>query len=119
MSIFGDMTEQQQKTRLKQAIKDYPEMPGKISKLIRYYINRDLRGMMEFSEVEMKRADPALVEIIDKKLIKERNHRMVKRMQSQLTAGKALIAVGALHLPGEQGILQLLENKGYQVRSVY
>ena len=119
MSVFGGMTEQQQKIMLDQAIKDYPEMPAKISSLIRYYVNRDLRGMLTFSEAEMKRADPALMEIIDKKLIKERNHRMVERMQPQLADGKALIAVGALHLPGEQGILQLLENRGYKLRALY
>jgi len=119
MSVFGGMTEQQQKVMLDQAIKDYPEMPGKISTLIRFYVNRDLRGMLAFSEDEMKRADPALKEIIDTKLIKERNHRMVERMRPQLAGGKALIAVGALHLPGEQGILQLLENRGYKVKAVY
>ena len=119
MSVFGDMTEQQQKTMLEQAIKDFPGMPGKISTLIRYYVNRDLRGMQTFSEAEMKRSDPALMEIIDTKLIKERNHRMVERMQPQLADGKALVAVGALHLPGEQGILQLLENRGYKVKALY
>ena len=119
MGVFESMTERQQKAMLIQAIKDYPGMPQKISTLLRYYVNRDLRGMQTFSEAEMKRADPAITAIMKNKLIKERNHRMVKRMQPQLTEGKAFIAVGALHLPGKEGILQLLENRGYQVKAVY
>ena len=119
MGVFETMSEQQQKSMLDQAIKDHPQVPQKISALIQYYLNRDLRGMQAFSEAELKRADPAITEIMENKLIKERNYRMVKRMQSQLNEGKAFIAVGALHLPGKQGILQLLENRGYSVKAVY
>ena len=33
--------------------------------------------------------------------------------------GSAFIAVGALHLPGDDGLLQLLEQQGYTVRVIY
>ncbi|MGH6944671.1 MAG: TraB/GumN family protein, partial [Geminicoccaceae bacterium] len=36
-----------------------------------------------------------------------------------LMRGAAFVAVGALHLPGEQGILNLLARKGYTVTRVY
>jgi hypothetical protein len=36
-----------------------------------------------------------------------------------LAAGHAFIAVGALHLPGERGVLRLLEQRGYRVEAVY
>ena len=53
------------------------------------------------------------------RLIEERNHRMVERMAGLLRQGDAFIAVGALHLPGEQGILNLLAGQGYNVVRVY
>jgi uncharacterized protein YbaP (TraB family) len=40
-------------------------------------------------------------------------------MQPHLKGGKAFVAVGALHLPGEKGLLNLLEQQGYTVRVVY
>ncbi|HYQ72222.1 MAG TPA: TraB/GumN family protein [Gammaproteobacteria bacterium] len=40
-------------------------------------------------------------------------------MQPHLKAGNAFIAVGALHLPGETGLLSLLEQRGYTVRAIY
>jgi len=119
MGVFEAMTQRQQKVMLAQAIKDHPQMPQKISTLIRYYNQRDLRGLLAFSEAELKRTDPAIKAIMENKLINERNQRMVERMQPQLANGKAFIAVGALHLPGNRGILQLLENRGYRVRAVY
>ncbi len=33
--------------------------------------------------------------------------------------GQAFIAIGALHLPGERGVLSLLEARGYRVERVY
>ena len=44
---------------------------------------------------------------------------MAKRMQQRLKEGQAFIAVGALHLPGKEGILSLLEQQGYQVKALY
>jgi len=119
LSIFDNMTKSQQLAMLDQAMKDYVLMPGKINTLIKLYVKRDLNGMKRFSDDEMKKMDSSLSSIMEDKLINERNHRMVKRMQPQLTLGKAFIAVGALHLPGEQGILVLLEKQGYKVSVIY
>ena len=38
--------------------------------------------------------------------------------RKHLDAGGAFIAVGALHLSGENGLLHLLEKKGYTVKRV-
>ncbi len=119
MSVFDNMTESQQLIMLDQAIKDHAQMPAKINTLIRLYVKRDLKGMKQFSDNEMKKIDSSLSSIMEDKLINERNHRMVKRMQPQLSVGKAFIAVGALHLPGKQGILELLRQQGYQVTVIY
>ncbi|VAW95743.1 hypothetical protein MNBD_GAMMA21-1535 [hydrothermal vent metagenome] len=119
LSVFDNMTDSQQIAMLDQAIKDHAQMQAKINTLIRLYVKRDLNGMKRFSDKEMKKIDPSLSRVMEDKLINERNHRMVKRMQPQLKAGKAFIAVGSLHLPGEQGILKLLQKQGYQVKAVY
>ena len=44
---------------------------------------------------------------------------MVARMMPRLGEGNALVAVGALHLPGRQGILNLLAQEGYHIARVY
>jgi uncharacterized protein YbaP (TraB family) len=54
-----------------------------------------------------------------RRLIDDRNVQMVERMLPRLQRGSTFIAIGALHLPGEKGILQLLAEKGYTVSVVY
>ena len=45
--------------------------------------------------------------------------RMAKRMKPRLKEGHAFIAIGAMHLPGRQGIVRLLELADYKVKRVY
>jgi len=61
--------------------------------------------------------DDELSAHLREKLIDQRNVRMAQRMEPFLKKGKAFIAVGALHLPGKNGLLQLLREKGFVVTS--
>lgn len=119
INVFDDLTAKQQKLMLSHAINAFPTMPEKYATLIEYYVQRDLRGLLKFNDEEMSGLDLSLKDVLATRLITKRNHLMVKRMQPQLAQGKAIVAIGALHLPGEEGILQLLENRGYQLKALY
>ena len=51
----------------------------------------------------------------EKRIVTDRNILMAERSLQHLEKGNAFIAVGALHLPGEQGLVELLRQKGYFV----
>lgn len=59
-----------------------------------------------------------LIAQADGYLLDERNRLFVARMRKHLDQGQALVAVGALHLPGPEGILALLQAAGYRVERV-
>lgn len=48
-------------------------------------------------------------------MVTARNHTMAERAAPILAKGNAFIAVGALHLPGDEGIVELLRRQGYTV----
>jgi uncharacterized protein len=83
------------------------------------YLARDLMAVYQLLNAAKLDDRTGAVERFERRLIIDRNHRMVDRMGTLLQQGNAFVAVGALHLPGEQGILQLLANQGYRVTRVY
>ncbi len=86
-----------------------------LEKLHQFYLAGDLSGMLEFSEDLLEEEDRELNAALMEKLLDERNHRMLRRMKAHLQERGAFIAVGALHLPGENGLLNLLRQAGYQL----
>ncbi len=91
-------------------------------------LNNDLKeAYLQQNLSKVNQAGDASFEMIENKdiaakleasLVIKRNERMVEGMLPHLQKGSAFTAVGALHLPKEHGILQLLENKGYYIYPV-
>lgn len=52
-------------------------------------------------------------------LLVNRNKKWVSQLKMILPQSNVFIAVGAGHLPGEKGLIQLLKNEGYTLKPVY
>lgn len=87
-------------------------------KMKAFYLERDLKGLFKYSNRYVI-AEDEVYEILFQKLLTERNYLMVRRMQDMLERGSAFIAIGALHLPGKDGVLHLLKQKNYSISVVY
>ncbi len=51
----------------------------------------------------------------EEKMVNARNRVMAERAAPIIDTGNAFIAVGALHLPGKEGLVSLLESRGYTI----
>ncbi|MDZ7847866.1 MAG: TraB/GumN family protein [Owenweeksia sp.] len=51
-------------------------------------------------------------------LVDDRNLKWLEKLRPLLDDGNVFVAVGALHLPGENGLITLLRKEGYEVRRV-
>jgi len=82
------------------------------AEMLDYYFNDDMpslaRTASEFSEF------PAL----EKMLLEDRNLLFANNLVKLMKKGTVFCAVGALHLSGPKGMVQLLREKGYQVSPV-
>ncbi|CAM3790026.1 TraB/GumN family protein [Flavobacterium cucumis] len=54
-----------------------------------------------------------------KAMLFDRNIEMVKNMDSIMKTGSLFSAIGAAHLPGPNGIIELLRSKGYKVTPIF
>lgn len=79
-------------------------------KLMKLYVKGRLNDMMEYANSSDEWEEDFATAMVD-----DRNGRMADRLPAILSEGSTFVAVGALHLPGEQGLIQLLRDKGYTV----
>ncbi len=54
----------------------------------------------------------------EQSVITDRNRTMADRVKAYLDAGDAFVAVGALHIPGEEGVVALLREAGFEVTPI-
>ena len=119
LGLFDSMPEADQIALLRDAVDNFPELAAMQAELLAAYKQRDLDGLLTIYEASMQAGDQRLAEDFQRRLVDDRNQSMLERMQPYLQQGKAFVAVGVLHLPGKEGLLNRLEQQGYTVRRVY
>ncbi len=77
--------------------------------LVQFYLNQQLDSLANND------ADAQMPEKFYKALVTDRNVRMANRIALFIAERSAFIAVGALHLPKETGVINLLRQKGFTV----
>ena len=83
------------------------------------YLDGDIGMILPLTRaVSPKSASSADYEDFKDRLITARNRNMAERALAHLEKGNAFIAVGALHLPGETGLVAAFRNAGYTVSPV-
>ena len=85
------------------------------------YVEDDIGGLLAWMRstepipgVAEAQIPPAFLD----RLINHRNYRLRDGALPLLRRGGAFIAVGAAHLPGNEGLLSLFEKEGYHVEAV-
>ena len=118
VSVFDDLPVADQVTLLKDTLDNHKEVRAQIEALTARYLARDLAGILKLADTH-RPADSRVHDIVMRRLLADRNVRMVERMRPRLAEGNAFIAVGAGHLAGPEGLLPLLERAGYKLSVVY
>jgi uncharacterized protein YbaP (TraB family) len=119
IETLDGMVEADQMLLLDSTLEQAVEIEQMFAALREAYLARDLAAVYELLNAAKVDDDTGAVERFEQRLVIDRNRRMVERMGKLLQEGNAFVAVGALHLPGEKGILQLLADRGYRVTRVY
>jgi hypothetical protein len=116
MSIFDSIPYKLQAKQLLKYVEE--EATGKSSgnkeleALTKAYRNQELKKLEDLIN-----SDKSLGGFNDI-LLYNRNIAWVKKLQSLLSSGSLVIAVGAGHLPGDKGVINLLRKAGYKVEPV-
>ncbi|MCK4742649.1 MAG: TraB/GumN family protein [Sulfuriflexus sp.] len=118
ISVFDNLSRLEQIKMLKQTLDELSEIPAQLEALKNAWLNSDL-ALLESLSTQQLDATTSSNSKFKENMLDNRNKIMLERMQPRLDEGNAFIAVGALHLAGKAGLLNLLAQQGYTVTAVY
>ena len=118
LAAFDSMSESMQIRMLREAVADYDQLDNQYESLVRAYLARDLVELKRLSR-EYESSDKTLGDWFEKNIIRDRNLLMADRLKKLLQRDTTFVAVGALHLAGETGLINSLKSAGYTVRPLY
>ena len=105
---------------LRSAIALYPRVEDMTETLLQLYLHRRIGATWELSQAMSGPLafTPEQLRQVQQALVVVRNRKMRDAALPLLAKGDVFIGVGALHLPGRDGLVQLLRDKGYTVTAV-
>ena len=119
MRAFTNLSLAQQREMLAQDLAQTPaQNVSDVQTLLRLWRvgDADAIAAWESARTEKLSHDARVAASVDNRIVYERNRRFVSRMQQYVAPNKPLfVAVGALHLGGPRGVLQLLRQRGFNV----
>ncbi len=130
LSIFGDLTPEDEIDMLRSALPAAAHADDYAATLIDAYFSGDVWQVWEFGRIDayrssgMSRAEvDAQMRIAGEKLMDARNSSWIAPLEAAASEaardhGHVVAAFGALHLPGEKGVLKLLEEDGWTIKAL-
>jgi uncharacterized protein len=111
--LLNHHTVQEQAKQLVEAIKQKETGTTVQRDMLALYMAKDLYGLQKLME-----GIPESVSGNMDYMLKDRNLTWMKSLPTLMQTGSQFIAVGAGHLPGEFGLIELLRKEGYTVKAV-
>lgn len=114
MQVFDKIPyEEQLKSLVEMAENGMEESKKSFEEMTTYYNAENLEGLVKVMGKQGLEAD------FQESLVDQRNRNWIPLISKLTKESPAFIGVGALHLPGEQGVINLLRKEGFTVEPVY
>jgi uncharacterized protein YbaP (TraB family) len=112
LDALNSISYQEQANMLVKEINSMQERQTQEWDVLRLYLEQKLDSLAS------SETDSSMPEKFYNALVVDRNKRMASRIGDFIPKQSAFIAVGALHLPGEKGVIALLRKQGFAVEAV-
>jgi uncharacterized protein YbaP (TraB family) len=118
---FDEFPMESQVALLKHSLAHRDELLELAERTLDAYLAGDLAGIWRLRKQFIARHPQIAAHqaVMTKRVVHDRSVVMAFRMQRRLRRGAAFVALGALHLYGERGVLALLEADGYRAEKVF
>jgi len=115
INLFSGFSDREQELFLLNTLKDLRAIDEDLDMLIRSWTRGDVKNL----ESLIQKSEDSEMSSINEKLIYDRNRHMVSKIEDYLRTGEIhFVIVGAGHLVGNKGIIEILKSKGYKAEQM-
>jgi len=115
LSFLENMPVPMQLMLLDQAVAEFDQVNNAHDQMVDAYLENDLVELQILSDQQMQEVGKEASNYFIELGINARNLRMAESLLPQLKVNTVFVAVGALHLPGEKGLLNILRQQGFEL----
>ena len=115
LAVFDGMPLKLQVHLLEDVIKNIDRLPKQLEDLTVAYISGDLTRLDAAAKMQYQALSPELVRWFEEELLDRRNVNMVDRAERLIRQRPTLVAVGAMHLVRDSGLVAGLRARGFKV----
>ena len=115
LAVFDGMTLAVQLVLLEEMVKNAQQVPKQLEELTAVYLEGDLESIDQVARAQYDGMPAPVARWFDEQLLDRRNARMLTRLPALLDNTSVLVAVGAMHLAGDTGLVAGLRRLGYRV----
>jgi len=109
MESLNQLSNEEQGKYLEKAIIGFSSQGNEMKEMLKIYMEQKGEALVE--KIEDSDASGSF----NKELVTKRNHRLTERAIPDFEKSSVFMAVGAAHLPGNEGVIEILRSKGFKV----
>jgi uncharacterized protein YbaP (TraB family) len=111
LKIFDDLTSVEQKNMILDALRNQDKAKLEFKELEKLYLLQNLDSLNSFIQNDNSLPNSRI-------FLEERNIRWISLMKNMMSKQKVFFAVGAAHLAGPEGLIELLIKEGYELNAI-
>jgi len=114
IGLMDQLSAGDQESMLRQSLREMDLLDKKLDQIVRSWAAGDVRALEELL-LDAMREYPA----VHQKIVVDRNRRWLPEIERMIEQGEnALVVVGAAHLVGKEGVIELLKARGYTLEQM-
>ena len=120
LSVLAALPDDEQVSLLKARLASRDQQDDLTETLVQLYLAHDIGALwpIQAAFAKARGADAKSIAAYHQGMFVDRNARMRDRALMHLSTGGVFIAVGAEHLPGDQGMVEMLREAGYKLTAL-